>query len=110
MKQRILGAMAALVIMMAASPAFALGLHEARAAGILGEKKDGYVAVLKKSADADALANDVNDKRRQEYARISKEKGQPVDVVATLAAEQIINTLGKGEQYQDAGGSWKTHP
>jgi uncharacterized protein YdbL (DUF1318 family) len=95
---------------MAASPAFALTLHEARAAGVLGEKKDGYVAVLKKSADADALAKDVNDKRLQEYTRISKEKGQPVDVVASLAAEQIVNTLGSGEHYQDASGSWKTHP
>lgn len=110
MKLRILGAAAALAILMAASPAFALSLHEARADGILGEKKDGYVAVLKKSADADALAKDVNDKRREEYARIAKEKGQPVDVVSSLAAEQIINTLGSGEYYQDASGSWKAHP
>lgn len=110
MKLRILSATIALGILMAASPAFALSLHEARAAGILGEKKDGYVAVLKKSADADALAKDVNDKRREEYARIAKEKGQPVNVVATLAAEQIAQTLGSGEQYQDASGSWKVHP
>lgn len=110
MKLRILTVMAALAILMAASPAFALSLHEARAAGVLGEKKDGYVAVLKKSTDADALAKEVNDKRLQEYTRIAKDKGQPVDVVASLAAEQIINTLGSGEHYQDASGNWKTHP
>lgn len=107
MKLRILGAMAALVTFMAASPAFALSLHEARADGILGEKKDGYVAVLKSSAEANALAKEINDKRREEYARISKENGQPVSVVAKVAAEQIINSLDSGAQYQDAGGNWK---
>lgn len=108
MKLRILTA--ALAFMLISAPAFALSLHEARADGILGEKKDGYVAVLKKSAEAEALANEVNDKRRAEYARISKENGQPVSIVSKLAAEQIINTLGSGEKYQDASGNWKTHP
>lgn len=108
MKLRILSAVAALGFLMAASPAFALSLHEARADGILGEKKDGYVAVLKKSTEADALAKEVNDKRRAEYTRISKDNGQPVSVVGALAAQQIVNNLGSGEKYQDASGSWKT--
>lgn len=110
MKLRILSAVAALGILMAASPAFALSLHEARADGTLGEKKDGYVAVLKKSAEAEALAKDVNEKRLQEYTRISKENGQPVSVVSALAAKQIADGLGSGEKYQDASGNWKTHP
>jgi uncharacterized protein YdbL (DUF1318 family) len=94
--------------LLAAVPAFAMDLHEARDAGILGEKNDGYVAVLKKSPDADALANDVNDKRKQEYARISKQNSQPVSVVGTLAAKQIVDGLNAGDKYQDASGNWKT--
>ncbi|MFH1159277.1 MAG: YdbL family protein [Pseudomonadota bacterium] len=89
-------------------PAFALDLHQARNAGILGEKNDGYVAVLKKTPEAETLAKEVNGKRAQEYERISKQNNQPVKVVATLAAQQIIEKLTPGDQYQDADGSWKT--
>src|SRR5665647_126797 len=95
--------------LLAASPALALDLHGARSAGIVGEKPDGYVAVLKKTPEAAALAEDVNQKRRQEYTRISKQNNQPVDVVAKIAAEKIINGLNQGEYYQDTDGNWQTH-
>lgn len=110
MKLRFLSMLVALGLLAMASPAFALSLHEARADGVVGEKMDGYVEVLKKSPEAVALVQDVNQKRRQEYARISAENNQPVDVVAKLAAEQIINKLEPGEYYQDAKGNWKTRP
>lgn len=105
--KRLLSSMVLMAALLMAAPALALDLHEARDAGIVGEKRDGYVAVLKKSAEADALAQEVNQKRRQEYQRISRENNQPADVVGKLAAEQIINGLGSGNYYQDAGGSWK---
>jgi uncharacterized protein len=92
MKHRFLSIIA-LMGVLAATPALALDLHGARAAGILGEKSDGYVQVLKSSAEADALASDVNTKRRAEYARISAENGQAVDVVAKLAAVEIAKKL-----------------
>jgi uncharacterized protein YdbL (DUF1318 family) len=91
-----------------AGPAMAMDLHSARAAGIIGEKNDGYVAVLQKSADADALAAGVNAKRKAAYAKISAANKQPVDVVAKLAAPQIVAKLESGAKYQAADGSWKT--
>lgn len=90
-----------------ALPAWALDLHSARAAGQVGEKADGYVEAIKATPDVNALVADVNAKRKAEYARISKENGQSVGVVAKLAAEQIINGLPAGASYQDASGSWK---
>lgn len=95
-----------LAIAWLATPALAMDLHEARAAGIVGEQSDGYVVALDGSADAKALAADVNNGRQQEYARISKENGQPVAVVAKLAAEQIFKNLPKGSKYQNAAGAW----
>jgi uncharacterized protein YdbL (DUF1318 family) len=80
---------AVIVLVNFASSAFAMDLQQARSEGLLKEKADGYVAVVKSSAEVEALANDVNAKRKAEYQRISKENGQPVDVVAKLAAEQI---------------------
>ena len=91
-----------------AGTAFAMDLHEARNAGVLGEKQDGYVAVLKHSGEADTLAEAVNAKRQAEYAKISAANSQPVDVVAKLAAAQIIEKLDKGDKYQTPDGKWTT--
>lgn len=103
---RSIATMAAIVVL--ASPAFALDLQSARSTGALGEKNDGYVAVLKPSAEANALAAEVNAGRKAEYTRISKENGQPVNVVAKVAAEAIINKISTGSSYQDSSGNWKT--
>jgi uncharacterized protein YdbL (DUF1318 family) len=106
MKLRNLGALFA-VIMLLAAPAYALDLQQARASGLVGEKLDGYVAARSDAPDVRALAAEINAKRKQEYARISQENKQSVDVVAKLAAEQIINGLKPGVYYQAPDGSWK---
>lgn len=107
MKRKLLSVIV-LLGLLAAFPAFALDLHAARASGVVGEKSDGYAAVLKQTPEAKALVDEVNQKRRQEYMRISKENNQSVDVVAKIAAEKIINGLKSGEYYQGADGRWKT--
>ncbi|MDB5491726.1 MAG: hypothetical protein JWO78_1575 [Micavibrio sp.] len=107
MKLRTFGLLvAAGVMMIAVNPAFALDLATARASGVVGEKTDGYVAVIKESADADALAAEVNGRRKAEYAKISAANSQPVAVVAKLAAEEIIGKLPSGAKYQNASGAW----
>lgn len=94
-----------LSFVLGALPALALDLQQARSNGFVGEKLDGYITTLPGApADASSLVADVNAQRREEYARISKEKGQPVDVVAKLAAQQIINNLPSGSMYQTSGG------
>ena len=105
MKNRVLTVLA-LSFALLATPALALDLATARSQGLVGEKTDGYIKALK--PEASGVASEVNSKRKAEYARISKENGQPVDVVAKLAAEQIINGLPSGAMYQDAAGNWKT--
>lgn len=90
-----------------AGSAFAMDLAQARAQGIVGEKLDGYIGAVTSSADASAVVNDVNARRRAEYEKISKQNGQPVSVVAKVAAETIINGLPSGSMYQGADGAWK---
>ena len=97
-----------IAIIFAATSANALDLQTARSQGLLGEKRDGYVSALSQTIEAVNLAAEVNEKRKAEYARISKENGQSVDVVAKIAAEQIISKLPKGAKYQDASGAWKS--
>jgi uncharacterized protein YdbL (DUF1318 family) len=92
---------------MTAFPAFALDFHQARDQGIIGERADGYVEPIQPSADVRQLASDINAKRKAEYEAIAKDKNQPVDTVAKLAAQQIISGLPAGSAYQAADGSWK---
>jgi uncharacterized protein YdbL (DUF1318 family) len=96
-----------LAALLLATPAFALDLHGARAQGLVGEKADGYVTAQQPSAEVNALVDDVNARRKAEYARISKENGQPLDVVGRVAAESIVGKLESGASYQGADGSWK---
>ena len=87
---------AALAVSFIASSAFALDLHTARSSGVVAELPTGYVKAVKPSAEVDALVKEVNAKRRAEYTRISKENGQTVDVVGTLAAPQIAKGIAAG--------------
>lgn len=89
-----------------ATAAFALDLSEARSRGLIGEKLDGFVEVIKQSAEAQALADQVNTRRLTEYQRISKDNGQPVSVVSKVAAENIINNLPAGSYYRLPNGEW----
>lgn len=106
MNRVIFSCIAALGVVLS-TPVLALDLHGARAQGAVGEKLDGYAAVIKPSPEVNTLVAEVNAKRKQKYAEISKQNGQPADVVAKLAAPEIINGLGTGELYQDSDGSWK---
>lgn len=96
-----------LMALLVALPAWALSLQEARSSGMVGEKLDGYVAALKNTPEVSSLVTEVNARRKQEYARISSQNGQPVDVVAKLAAQEVINKLPKGSSYQSPDGGWK---
>lgn len=106
MKLRFLSVLAVASIL-TSFPAFALDLHQARSSGLVGEKLDGYTTALKATPEVTALVTEVNAKRKQEYARISAQNGQPLDVVAKLAAAQIMSGLEPGSSYQAADGSWK---
>lgn len=86
---------AAMLATMLTAPAYALDLHSARASGAVAETPDGYVKAVKSSPEVDALVAEVNAKRMAEYTRISKQNGQPVDVVGKLAAPQIAKNAGQ---------------
>ena len=78
-------------------PAWALDLQTARAQGIVKELPSGYIAVVTPSADAQALVAQVNAARKTAYEQISKENGQPIDVVGKIAAKEIAQKLQKEE-------------
>ncbi|MBK8161156.1 MAG: YdbL family protein [Rhodospirillaceae bacterium] len=95
---------------LASAPAHADAFDDARAAGQVGERADGYAAVVDPAAPANVknLVNDINAKRRAAYQKIADEKGVPIEQIAAITAEKIIREiLQPGMYYMDASGSWK---
>lgn len=90
------------------SSAFALSLDEAKANGLVGEKANGYLgAVNPANAEAQALIEDVNQKRRQAYEDIAKRNGTNVQAVQTLAGEKAIQNTKPGNFVEGPGGWMK---
>ena len=71
----------------------ALDLPEARTQGLVIERQDGYIKAVNNDSKVQELVNKVNAVRKAEYQRISKENGQPVEVVAKIAAEEIARKI-----------------
>lgn len=90
-----------------ASSAYALDLDSAKAQGLVGEKRDGYLGVVVSgNAEAQTLVNAVNAKRKDEYQRIAAQNGQALNVVEKLAASKAFEMTRSGNYLQDAGGAW----
>ena len=102
-------ALAALVaLLLTAAPAFADALDDARAAGYLGERTDGFVQAMSGApGSAKALAQDINAKRKAYYDQIAAKSGTTADKVGMLAGAKTIAKVPNGTYVQDAGGAWR---
>jgi uncharacterized protein YdbL (DUF1318 family) len=87
-------------------PAFALDLKEAKSKGLLGEEPSGYLGVIKNEEGAEALANEINTKRKEEYKRIAVTSNASLESVEKLAGEKAMSLTPSG-QFIKAGGSWQ---
>jgi hypothetical protein len=94
------------------APAWALSLNqamgaltEAKVAGVLGERPDGYVGVVKPGGDASEIAKLINDARRQEYQRLAAENGIKVRDVEAIAGKKALERTQPG-QYIQINGVW----
>lgn len=71
----------------------AMSLADAKSKGYVVEQPDGYLGVGGSApADARALAQDVNAKRRAEYERIANKTNSTTDQVARLMAKKLAES------------------
>lgn len=101
-----------LISLVLVNMAFAATLEEAKAAGQIGEKQDGYIGLVQASAPADvqALVADVNAQRRQRYEQIARDnKIDPREVAKLAFAKAFENTLA-GNYVESAPGQWTRKP
>lgn len=83
-------------------------IERAIASGIVGERADGYLGLVKGSANADVQrkVNEVNVKRRALYERLSRETGTTVEQVGIITGEKQIAKAAPGSYYMNRSGSW----
>jgi uncharacterized protein len=100
---------AVLLMLCVALPAAAQSLDQAKAAGQVGERIDGYVGVVDANAPGNvrAMVDQINAERRARYAEIAAERGTSVQAVAQIAGQKLIERAPGGEYVLGADGRWR---
>jgi uncharacterized protein YdbL (DUF1318 family) len=92
-------------------PAVALGLSldQAKSQGLVGETPSGYIEAVgpAPSAAVTALVADINRRRKEEYQRISSERGAPLNSVEQLAGKKAIEKTPAGQYVMLPSGQWR---
>ena len=81
----------------------------ARAAGMIGEKMDGYLGFVgSPSANVKRVIDDLNIKRKAVYAQQAQTQHATVEEYAFTSGCVAIARTVTGEKYQAPDGSWQT--
>jgi len=86
--------------------AMALTLQQAKQAGMVGERIDGYLGVVKGQAQAKKLVLTVNKKRLAVYRNLATKNKISLANVAKLAGKKAIAKTIKGHYIQSTQGDW----
>jgi uncharacterized protein YdbL (DUF1318 family) len=82
-------------------------LADAKRAGTVGERPDGYLGVVgNASPQVTALVQDINGKRRKQYQAIANKRGTSVAAVAALAGAKLVENAAPGEYVMTSSGNW----
>jgi uncharacterized protein len=105
-------AAAALAVGGIAAPAFAQrdpAYDNARSAGQIGEKMDGYLGIVTSETESlRRIVNSINIKRRAVYSDKAQAANATLEEYAFAAGCQAILKTAPGEKYQAPDGSWQT--
>ncbi len=85
---------------------WALTLDEARTQGRGGETLNGYLVALKNDAETQKLVLDINHARRASYQQLADSNHLPVDEVAKMAGQRLVERARPGEYVQGINGKW----
>ncbi|ECW1595696.1 DUF1318 domain-containing protein [Salmonella enterica] len=85
---------------------WALTLNEARTQGRVGETLNGYLVALKNDAETQKLVLDINHARRASYQQLADSNHLPVDEVAKMAGQKLVERARPGEYVQGINGKW----
>ena len=97
----------ALGLALAPAVAEASPLDDAKAAGWVGERPDGYLGVVPGApASAQALVSDINAKRQAKYESVAPSQNTDLQAVEVVAGEKLIKCAKPGEYIMTPSGQW----
>ncbi|EBQ4752477.1 DUF1318 domain-containing protein [Salmonella enterica subsp. diarizonae] len=85
---------------------WALTLEKARTQGRVGETLNGYLVALKNDAETQKLVLEINHARRASYQQLADSNHLPVDEVAKMAGQKLVERARPGEYVQGINGKW----
>ena len=91
------------------APAVAASLEEAKAAGYVGERPDGYVGLVRQDVPdwVRQLVNEINAQRRDTYAEVAaRTPGASVREVGIIAGAKLIERAPVGHHVMNEQGQW----
>ncbi len=91
------------------TPALALGVADAKAAGLVGEQPNGYLGSVSNTprADVRTLISSTNQKRRNVYNSRAKKAGVTLKVMEQRIGQRLIEKAPAGQYFKSAGGHWQ---
>jgi uncharacterized protein YdbL (DUF1318 family) len=106
-------ALLALVLLaLPSSSVLADPLDDAKRAGSVGERPDGYLGAVGEGAGAEveALVDEINGKRRERYSEIARKNGTRLEAVAALAGAKLVEKTAPGQYVMTSSGKWIRKP
>ncbi|MCC5886481.1 MAG: YdbL family protein [Gammaproteobacteria bacterium] len=100
---------ALLLLCIAALPAWAMSLEQAKNQGLVGEQASGYLGIVSPpgSREVRDLVENVNLRRKDEYERIAARNGIAITQVEQLAGKRAIERSPRGHFVRLPNGSWQ---
>lgn len=95
-----------LLFVLGSHACLALDLDTAKSQGLVGEQTDGYLGIVIPSPEVEYLTTQINQQRREAYARIAKKNGISVDKVGRLAARKLFEKAAASEYFEKPDGGW----
>jgi uncharacterized protein YdbL (DUF1318 family) len=88
----------------------ASAIVQARRAGLIGERYDGYLGFVSNPSPAlRRQVNAINIRRRSLYYDLAARKGVTPEEVGITAACSLLRRIGIGEYYMAGPGGWRRH-
>lgn len=95
-----------------ALPAYAMTLQQAMTAlpqaksqGVVGEQINGYLGVVRSTPEAESITRLINEARRNEYQRLSRENNIALTDIESMAGQKAIERTLRGHFIQ-LDGQW----
>lgn len=95
-----------LILSLLSCNVLALTLSDARTQGRVGETLNGYLVALKNDAETQTLVKKINEARSASYQQLAETNHIPVDQVAKMAGQKLVDRAKPGEYVQGINGKW----